>query len=46
MAAELDRLAGQVESRFQELESDPTECPHTREEAGQAEVVPLRGAEA
>ena len=45
MAAELDRLAGEVESRFQELESDPTESAHS-EDAGQAEVVPLRGAEA
>jgi len=44
MVAQLDRLAGQVESRFQKLESDPTDSPHS-EEAGQAEVVPLRGAE-
>lgn len=45
MAAQLDRLAGQVESHFQELEPDPADSPHS-EEAGQAEVVPLRGAEA
>ena len=44
MLAQLDRLAGQIESRFQKLEPDPTEAPHS-EEAGQAEVVPLRGAE-
>ena len=44
MLAQLDRLAGQIESRFQKLESDPTESPHS-EEARQAEVVPLRGAE-
>ena len=44
MAAQLDRLAGQIESRFQELESDPTDSPYS-EGARQGEVVPLRGAE-
>ncbi len=42
--AQLDLLAGQMESRFQRLETEPAD-PSSSEEAGQAEVVPLRGAE-
>ena len=44
MLAQLDRLAGQIETTSQKLESDPTDSSHP-EEVGQAEVVPLRGAE-
>ena len=42
--AQLDLLAGQIESRFQQLESEPDPSADP-EEPAHAEVVPLRGAE-